>query len=375
MRKIVFLLLAMLIIAPTIQEVSAETLFLTSDNIIGPETDYDMLTSIAQFIEEISNGTIEVTVDSQAPGPGEGTRAISSNTDISVTLAAACAGNFLEQADYSSESTKQLIFVNTGSFNLDDEDSLRRAWDDNYSTATFAGLNDPGRFLNDAGISYIQPLQEYPDAGPEGYLDRNDEEVNRYIAEQIVEDVNSYSSEGKTLNSELIIRNNLQPSVMASASHELLNSEDSEMDGTYNSFTAPQLLYLTSSYLGGEGLNSPENYENPSSPLKYSLFTQNSYSIYDYMSMGDIVNEYMDTNGRAPDYINYNGAYISYYDLQYNFAKLTENHTSMENMDFDREYTFDKVNDSFIVNLLPVLIVLIAVILIVLIIRRVVMKR
>lgn len=375
MRKIVFLLLAMLIIAPTIQEVSAETLFLTSDNIIGPETDYDMLTSIAQFIEEISNGTIEVTVDSQAPGPGEGTRAISSNTDISVTLAAACAGNFLEQSDYSSESTKQLIFVNTGSFNLDDEDSLRRAWDDNYSTATFAGLNDPGRFLNDAGISYIQPLQEYPDAGPEGYLDRNDEEVNRYIAEQIVEDVNSYSSEGKTLNSELIIRNNLQPSVMASASHELLNSEDSEMDGTYNSFTAPQLLYLTSSYLGGEGLNSPENYENPSSPLKYSLFTQNSYSIYDYMSMGDIVNEYMDTNGRAPDYINYNGAYISYYDLQYNFAKLTENHTSMENMDFDREYTFDKVNDSFIVNLLPVLIVLIAVILIVLIIRRVVMKR
>lgn len=375
MRKIVFLLLAMLIIAPTIQEVSAETLFLTSDNIIGPETDYDMLTSIAQFIEEISNGTIEVTVDSQAPWPGEGTRAISSNTDISVTLAAACAGNFLEQADYSSESTKQLIFVNTGSFNLDDEDSLRRAWDDNYSTATFAGLNDPGRFLNDAGISYIQPLQEYPDAGPEGYLDRNDEEVNRYIAEQIVEDVNSYSSEGKTLNSELIIRNNLQPSVMASASHELLNSEDSEMDGTYNSFTAPQLLYLTSSYLGGEGLNSPENYENPSSPLKYSLFTQNSYSIYDYMSMGDIVNEYMDTNGRAPDYINYNGAYISYYDLQYNFAKLTENHTSMENMDFDREYTFDKVNDSFIVNLLPVLIVLIAVILIVLIIRRVVMKR
>lgn len=194
MKRLVIFLLAILIIVPTIQDVSAETLFLTSDNLIDPETDYSILSSIANFIEEISNGDITVIVDSQAPGPGEGTRAITSSSDVSVTLAAACAGNFLEEAEYSANSDKQIIFVNSGNFNLDYEDSLRRAWDDNYSNITFAGLNEPGKFLNDAGIDYIQPLQEYPDAGQNGYLDRNDEEVNRYIAEQIVESVNSYSN-------------------------------------------------------------------------------------------------------------------------------------------------------------------------------------
>ncbi len=80
MKRLVIFLLAILIIVPTIQDVSAETLFLTSDNLIDPETDYSILSSIANFIEEISNGDITVIVDSQAPGPGEGTRAITSSS-------------------------------------------------------------------------------------------------------------------------------------------------------------------------------------------------------------------------------------------------------------------------------------------------------
>lgn len=376
MKRLVIFLLAILIIVPTIQDVSAETLFLTSDNLIDPETDYNILSSIANFIEEISNGDITVIVDSQAPGPGEGTRAITSSSDISVTIAAACAGNFLEEAEYSANSDKQIIFVNSGNFNLDHEDSLRRAWDDNYSNITFAGLNNPGKFLNDAGIDYIQPLQEYPDAGSNGYLDRNDEEINRYIAEQIVESVNSYSnSTEKNLNTDLIVKNTLEPSVMAAASQAYLNSDNNKMTDTYNSYTAPQLLYLTSSYLGSNGLSEPKDYEEPSSPLKYSLFVKDSYSIYDYMTMGDIVSEYMDINGKAPDYISYNGAYISYYDLQYNFAKLTENHTDPSSMDFEREYPFEKVNDSILVNLLPILLIIIAILFIILIIKRVKIRK
>ncbi len=73
MKRLVIFLLAILILVPTIQDVSAETLFLTSDNLIDPETDYSVLSSIANFIEEISNGEITVIVDGQAPGPGEGT--------------------------------------------------------------------------------------------------------------------------------------------------------------------------------------------------------------------------------------------------------------------------------------------------------------
>ena len=90
---------------------------------------------------------------------------------------------------------------------------------------------------------------------------------------------------------------------MAAASQAFLNSDNNEMTGTYNSYTAPQLLYLTSSYLGSNGLSEPKDYEEPSSPLKYSLFVKDSYSIYDYMTMGDIVSEYMDIHGNAPAYI------------------------------------------------------------------------
>ena len=41
---------------------------------------------------------------------------------------------------------------------------------------------------------------------------------------------------------------------------------------------------------------------------------------------------YMDANGKAPDSIEYNGAHISYYDLLYNFAKITQNHTDAKQL-------------------------------------------
>lgn len=368
-NKIISLLLASLLLLSTVQAANAETLFLTSDNLIDTETDTSILNSIASYIEEISNGNIQVTVDSQAPGPGEGSRAIESNTDVSVTLAAACSGNFLSLADYSQNSNKQLIFVNTGNFDLSSEDSLRRAWDDNYSPTNFAGLNNPGNFLNDAGIGYIQPLQQYPNAGPDGYLASNDDTVNRYIAQEIVNYVNSYdSSSNKSLNENLVIRHSLDPSEMAQASSEFVNIRD--INGTYNSYSTPQLLYLISSYLNGNGLENPGDYEAPTSPRNSSSFAQNTYSIYDYMAMGGIVKDYMDQNNRAPDYIEYNGAQIGYYDLLYNFALITQDHTNGQNMDFEREYTFESAGDSTIATLIPLLLALIAVAVVIVLARR-----
>ena len=125
-----------------------------------------------------------------------------------------------------------------------------------------------------------------------------------------------------------------------------MESNDKTMNGTYNSYSAPQVLYLTSSYLNGNGLQNPSDYGQPTDPEEQSSFTKNSYSIYDYMKMGGIVKEFMDKNGRAPNYIEYEGAKIGYYDLVYNFAKITENHTDNSHMDFAREYHFDKVNES-----------------------------
>ena len=351
-KSVIGILFIILLLSSCVGEVFAETtLFLTSDNIIGENEDIDMLNSIKNYVEKLSNGNIKVIVDSQAPSPGEGSRAIESGADVSVNLAASDAGNFLILAKYAVNTGNKIIFVNTGNFDLDNANSLRRAWDDNYSSTIFAGINKPCIFLKEAGIDYIQPLKVYPNAGPKGYLNEYNEDVNKYIAEQIIESIGNNNS--NSYNNDLVITHKLAPKEMAKASQSLMESNDKTMNGTYNSYSAPQVLYLTSSYLNGNGLQNPSDYGQPTDPEEQSSFTKNSYSIYDYMKMGGIVKEFMDKNGRAPNYIEYEGAKIGYYDLVYNFAKITENHTDNSHMDFAREYHFDKVNESILSTIFP----------------------
>jgi len=359
-RQIAILLMAILILAPIIQDVSAaKTVFITSDNIIDHDTDIKMLNSIKSYIEEISGGKLQVIVDNQAPSPGEGWRAIEVTSDVSICLAACDAGNYLQLASATTNSNKQIVFVNTGDYDLDNSSNfLRRAWDDNYSNESLAGMHDPGTFLKNAGIYYVQPAKEFPDNAREGYLDRYDEEMNKQIAQEIVDIVNTHENDTKTFSNPLINHNILKPSVMANASKELIKSNDKEMEGTYGNYSAPQILYLTSSYLNGNGLDIPKSYDAPDNPMGISFMAKDTYSIYDYFKMGGIVREYMDKNGQAPDSIEYEGAHISYYDLLYNFAKITQNHTDAKHMGFESEYHFDKVNDSILLHAFPFIAIL-----------------
>ena len=351
-KQIIIILLIFLLLSSCFGQVAATTtVFLTSDNIMGSNDEVTMLNSIKNYIEEYSNGAITVIVDSESPSPGEASRAIESSADVCVDFAAADPGNLMILAKHSVNTDQQIIYVNTGDFDLDTADSLRRAWDDNYSPTIFAGVNHPGRYLNESGVTYIQPLKAYPNAAHKGHLNENNEEINRYIAREVVNAIGNTNSD--YYDNDLVITHTLSPSEMAKASQELYASDDNEMRGTYNSYTGPQLLYLTSSYLNGNGLESPGEYGEPTNPEQYSLFARNSYSINDYIEMAGIVKQYMDENGRAPDYIEYEGAKISYYDLLYNFAKITANHTNSSNMDFAREYHFERVNESILITMLP----------------------
>ena len=372
-KQIAILIMALLIVAPVIHEVSAsQTVFITSDNLIDHENDVKMLNSIKSHIEEISGGELQVIVDNEAPAPGEGWRAIEVTSDISIGLAASDAGNYLQLGTASANSDKQYIFINTGDYDLDDHSNyLRRAWDDNYSNESLAGMRDPGTFLKNAGIHYIQPLKEFPQNGKDGCLDRYDEEMNKQIAQEVVDIVNSHGNDTKVLSDELVVRNILNPSVMAKASQELINSSDKEMTGTYGNYTAPQLLYQTSSYLNGNGLDIPKSYDPPENPLGVSFMTKDTYSVYDYFKMGGIVRNYMDANGRAPDSIEYEGAHISYYDLLYNFAKITQSHTDAKHMGFESEYHFDKVNDSILLHIFPFVLILFVLFLVYLFLKRI----
>ena len=359
-KQIAILILALLIISPMVQGVTAsKTVFLTSDNIVDHDTDINMLNSIKKYIEEISGGQLQVIVDNQAPEPGEGTRAITVTSDVSICLAACDAGNYYLLADATKDTNKQIVLVNTGDYDLDNHSNyLRRAWDDNYSNETFMGMHDPGTFLKNDGIYYVQPAKEFPNNVRNGVIDTYDEEMNRQIAQEIVDIINTHENDTKVLSDGLVKRNIIKPAVMAEASQELIKSNDTEMKGPYGNYSAAQLLYQTSSYLNGNGLDVPKEFDAPEDPMGISLFTRDTYSIYDYFKMGGIVREYMDANGKAPDSISYEGAQISYYDLQYNFAKITQNHTDAEHMGFESEYHFDKVNDSILLHLFPFILVL-----------------
>lgn len=359
-KQIAILIMAILIVAPIVQDVTAaKTVFITSDNVIDQEHDLKVLNSIKGYIEEISGGKLQVIVDNQAPAPGEGWRSIEVTSDVSIDLAASDAGNYLQLGTASANSNKQIIFVNVGDYDLDNHTNfLRRSWDDNYSNESLAGMQDPGTFLKNAGIYYVQPAKEFPNNVRNGVIDTYDEEMNRQIAQEIVDIINTHENDTKVLSDGLVKRNIIKPAVMAEASQELIKSNDTEMKGPYGNYSAAQLLYQTSSYLNGNGLDVPKEFDAPEDPMGISLFTRDTYSIYDYFKMGGIVREYMDANGKAPDSISYEGAQISYYDLQYNFAKITQNHTDAEHMGFESEYHFDKVNDSILLHLFPFILVL-----------------
>lgn len=359
-REIAILIMAILIVAPLVQDVAAsKTVYITCDNIIDHDSDIKMLNSIKSYIEEISGGELQVIVDNESPSPGEGWRSIAVTSDISVDLAASDAGNYLQLGQASANSDKQYIFINTGDYDLDNHSNyLRRAWDDNYSNESLAGMHDPGTFLKNSGIFYYQPSKDFPDNFKDGFMDRYDEEMNKQIAQHVVDLVKGHSNDTGVLSDDLVVTNKISPKGMADASKMLVNSGDKEMKGPYGSYSAPQLLYQTSAYLNGNGIDIPKEYDAPDDPMGVSFMTKDTYSVYDYMHMAGIVKNYMDEHGKAPDSIEYEGAHIGYYDLLYNFAKITQTHTDAQHMGFEAEYHFDKVNDSLLLRIFPFVLIL-----------------
>lgn len=374
MKKIIpILLLSLIILCPVFaHSVDATTVFLTSDNLNGHDADMHRLNDIKDRIETKTNGEIIVVVDDSASNPGEGTRLMNARSDVGVTISAACAGNLVELADYSTRSTKKVIFINAGSVDLNGVNFLRRSYDDNWSRNTFASVKSPGKFLNDAGISLIQPALEYPDECHKGIIKADSDEVNEYIANEIINAVYSDTNNNRQLDSDLIVYHKLDPKYLAEDSKLIVDGQGGEMKESYGSYTTQQLLYMSASYIAGYSLEVPPYFEAPDNPKKYSSFNSWRYSFNDYCKMADIVVDYMNEHGKAPDSINYEGATIGYYDLVYNFALLTQDDTSASNMNFPSKMEFHKYYENFLFSILPIAIILIAIIIVLLIIRKII---
>ena len=360
-KILTILILLTIMLSPTLSAVNATSVFLTSDNLFGQKgEEAKMLNEIKTYIEA-EDSSITVEVDPDAPGPGEGTRAMESNTDVCVSFAFSDAANLYELGKYSTKVDKQVIFVNVGSIDLNNLSLLRRAWDDNWSDKTFLSLKNPGNFLSEAEVNIIKPVQSLPENTDEdGDMYYSDSEKNQYIASQIVEAIHNYDSSNENLNENSVIRTKLDVSVIGDISGDIILKQHlGQKNVTYAGYTGPQALYLLSSYISGEGLNEPGKYQNATNPKDYSLSTASSYSIYDYEEMGEIVKDYMDKNGRAPDYIEYNGASIGYNDLLYNFALITDDDHDANTMNLPKTSEFKSYEDMNILLIaIPIIVII-----------------
>lgn len=372
-RIIALFLLSLIILCPIFAEsADAVSVFLTSDNLNGHDADFARLNDIKDRIESKTNGDIIVVIDDSASNPGEGTRLMNTRSDVAVTIAGACAGNLVDLADYSTKVDRKIIYINAGSLDLNNINFLRRSYDDNWSDSTFASVQIPGKFLNDAGIIFIQPAVEYPNECHKGIIKSDSDVVNEYIANQIINAVYAETSENRQLDSDLIVYHNLDPKYLAEDSKQIVDGHGEDMKDLYGSYTTPQLLYMSASYIAGYSLDVPQYFEAPDNPQKYSSFTKGEYSFNDYYNMADIVVDYMKEHGKAPDSINYEGATIGYYDLVYNFALLTEDDTSASNMNFPSEFGFHRYYSNFLYDILPIGIIIIVIIAVLLVIRKII---
>ena len=275
MRKIIpLLLLSLIILCPILAETAdATTVFLTSDNLNEHDADFAMLNDIKNRIESKTNGDIIVIVDDSASNPGEGTRVMGARCDVGVTIAGACAGNLVDLADYSTKVPKKIIYVNAGTLDLNNINFLRRSYDDNWSHYTFAAVKSPGKFLNDAGISLIQPAVKYPNDCHNGVITYDSDEVNEYIANEIINEVYAGTNENKQLDTDLIVYHQLDPKYLAEDSKLIVDGHGKDMQESYGSYTTQQLLYMSSSYIAGYSLEVPPSFEAPDNPQR-GIFIQ-----------------------------------------------------------------------------------------------------
>ena len=86
--------------------------------------------------------------------------------------------------------------------------------------------------------------------------------------------------------------------------------------------------------------------------------------------MAQKVVDYMDKNGKAPNYIEYDGAKIGYNDLLYNFAILTDDDQNAGTMNLPKSSEFKSFNDMDIVYTAIPIFVVIAIILLFIGFRR-----
>ncbi|MGB9980598.1 pseudomurein-binding protein [Methanobacterium sp.] len=310
-------------------------IYITCDNLISESKDKDMLNKIKDRI----SGSANVELDDQSPKPGEAPRSIKNAPDgIAAYIAAVDPGSIVDLIEgikkgylkKYAQTLDGIVFVNYGTLNLDNTSYLPRAWDDNYSNVYFAGLYDPSKFLEIAGVKLIQP-----NVGTSS----QDEEINK-IASGLIDA--AYSSNANLSNSNydsnLIGIHDIDPEVVAYGSQSILDGKKPRL-GTL------KWLYLTSQYVSGYPI------QNTSGEFSGNISGESTYfgvlTIEEYREAGKEVSDYMEANKSIPNSVNVDGKKLNKADMKFLFAQLTYDHTSKGNMTFPKYIFLNKSYEPF----------------------------
>ena len=309
-------------------------IYITSDKLVSESSDKEMLNEIKKQID----GSANVIIDDNSPNPGEAPRAIeNAPSGVAAFIAGADAGSINEivydvTKGYLSNDAKKLngiVYINYGSVNLENTSYLPRAFDDNYSNQYFAGLYDPATFLNSSGIILIQP-----DVGTSS----QNAEIKK-ISSGLIEAANSNNSLKSNYNTGLIAIHQISPYVVAYGSQNVLDGKNPDMGNS-------RWMYLASQYVSGYPIKN-----NSQSFISTNVSGKSSYfgvlTINEYRDVGKAVSDYMDENKTVPESINVDGKTFKKSDLEYLFAQLTYNHTSIQNLTFPRYIFINKSDEPF----------------------------
>lgn len=311
-------------------------IYISSDKLINDNADKELLNKIKIAI----NGSANVIIDDKSPHPGEAPRAIQNTPKgIAAFIAAADPGSLNEivygvNKGYLMNDAQKLngiVFINYGDVDLENTSYLPRAYDDDYSTPYFAGLYQPGVFLNSSGIILIQPK-----VGTNSQA----EEINK-IATELVNAANNPNQNtlNPNYNTGLIAVHQINPEKVANGSQSVLNNKDPDMGYA-------KWMYLVSQYVSGYPIkNSDQNFSGSSVPGNSTYF--GVLTIEEYRDIGKVVSQNMEANKTVPESIVVDGKTLKKQDVEYIFAKLTYDNIGSENMTFPKYIFVNRSKEPF----------------------------
>lgn len=309
-----------------------EKIYISSDNLNGVNGK-----SLMEAIKREIGGSATVILDQKSPAPGEADRAIKNAPpgSLAVYIAAACAGTMHSTISgiktgylrsYASD-LDGVVYVNYGNLNLASTGYLARAWDDNFSNVYFAGINNPARYLQDAGILLIEPKTVAQDQRP------------RMIAGKLID--YAYSADGehlRSLNSSgYVARHEVDPTGLSGDARRIVN-------GTKPLMKREEWVYLASQYIAGLPIKRNTTTISDAPGSIESTYT-GTLSRSEYRDVARRVYEFARTNRRLPSYVQVGDKRLSRDDYTLIFAEIIQNHTERSRMVFPSSV---KVGESLI---------------------------